>query len=312
MQPSTRFQTARRAAPLILGVLAAAGCKAPVLTVDDAVVLPGEKTRLVACVEREPVLGLCKDVEHVRVHFDVGESEIGAAKTDGEGVAEVKHKLLPGTDNYEARVLVDGRELRTLGHVFTWDKDRVIIAVDIDHTIGQTDYEGLLGSASSEDDSDPIKHSVETLKALASDFQIVYLTGRPRFLIDKTRIWLRQQGFPAGPVITSVRVRDLVNPSEFKRQKLHDLRKSWPKLLIGIGNQPGDAEAYGANEMLTLVLPSKPEQSFGPHAIVFRNWKQVRKFFEANRAVLTNADALHDVIEGKESLLLPVPTFRKR
>jgi hypothetical protein len=312
MQRSRPSQTARRAAPLILGLLALAGCKAPLLSVDDAVVLPGEKTRLIACVEREPVLGLCKDVEQVRVHFDVDESEVGAAKTDEDGVAEVKHKLLPGTENYEARVLVDGRELRALGRVFTWDKDRVIIVVDIDHTIEQTNYKGLLRSPNSEDDSDPIKHSVETLKALAQDFQIVYLTGRPRFLIDKTRMWLRQEGFPTGPVITSVRVRDMVNPGEFKRRKLHELRKYWPNLLIGIGNQPGDADAYGANGMLALVLPSKPEQTFGPHAVVFRDWKQVGKFFGTNRAMLTDADALHEVIEGEESLLLPVPTFKKR
>lgn len=312
MRRSTASQSARRAVSLLLGWLAAMGCRAPVLSVDDAVVLPGEKTRLIACVEREPVFGLCKDVERVRVHFDVDESEIGTAKTDDDGVAEVKHKLGAGSANYEARVLVDGRELRALGRIYTWDKNRVIIAVDIDHTIGRTDYEALLSSTSQEDGSDPIKNSVETLKALAQDFQIVYLTGRPRFLIDKTRMWLRHEGFPAGPVITSVRVRDMVDPSEFKRRKLHELREYWSNLLIGIGNQPGDAEAYGANDMLSLVLPSKPGQTFGPHAVVFRNWKQLGKFFDTNRAVLTRADALRKVIEGKESLLLPLPAYKKR
>jgi hypothetical protein len=295
----------------LLLVGAAAGCQAPVLTVDDAVVMRGDKTRLAACLEREPVLWLSKDVEDAPVEFYVDEQRIGETKTDEDGVAAVERKLDPQVRRYEARAWAGFRELQATGRVFTWDRERVIIAVDIDHTIADTDYEQLLAHHS-EDDSDPIKHSVKALHALARDYQIAYLTSRPRFLIDKTRAWLREEGFPAGPVITSVRTRDLVQPGRFKSEKLHALRKAWPTLLIGIGNQSSDAEAYGANGMLTLMLPGKDGGDVGPHAIVFRDWKGLARFCEANRETLTSADRLKEAIKGERLLSQPVTPYKKR
>jgi hypothetical protein len=296
----------------VVWLLLVVGCRAPILTVDDAVAFPGQLTRLAACVEREPILGLCHDIKQVPVAFDVNNSEVGSAKTGREGVAEVEHKLQPGTREYDARVLVDGRELHMSGRVYTWDQDRVIIAVDIDHTIAQTDYKGLLRSAESEDTSSPVEHSAETLSTLSQDFQIVYLTGRPRFMIDKTRTWLRQNGFPAGPVITSVRVRDLANPGAFKRQKLRELRAAWPKLLIGIGNQISDAGAYGVSGMLALVVPPKPGRVFDPHTLVFGDWEDVGRFFEVNLPTLTDAGALQDVIAGKQMLMRTLAAYGQR
>ena len=293
---------------LCLFGVAGLGCRAPVLTVDDAVVFPGANTRLGACVEREPILGLCKDVERVRVAFDVEGREVGDAKTNQDGVAEVEYELAPGLEQYEARTLVDGRELRTPGRVFTWDKDRVIIAVDIDHTIARTDYKGLLRTNSA-DGSEPVEHSPETLNMLARDFHIIYLTGRPRFMIDKTRVWLRERGYPAGPVITSVRVRDMANPGAAKLRTLSVLRKWWPNLLIGIGNRAADAEAYSTNDMLSLVLPSKPGESAGHHAVVLPNWKAVDAFFTANREVLTDAARLKEAIAGREMLLRTIDQY---
>ena len=204
----------------LLLVAAAAGCQVPVLTVDDAVVIRGEKSRLAACLEREPVLWLSKDVENAPVRFYVDEQQVGETKTDEDGVAAVERKLDPELQRYEVRAWAGFQELQATGRVFSWERERVIIAVDIDHTIAQTDYQELLSQRSA-DESDPVKHSVQALNALAQDFHIVFLTSRPRFLIDKTRTWLREKDFPAGPVITSVRIRDLVRPKEFKEERLH-------------------------------------------------------------------------------------------
>jgi hypothetical protein len=187
----------------------------------------------------------------------------------------------------------------------------VIIAVDIDHTIARTDYKDLL-RMNSADESEPVEQSAETLNMLARDFHIVYLTGRPRFLIDKTRVWLRERGYPAGPVITSVRVRDMANPGAFKMRKLSVLRKSWPNLLIGIGNRAADAEAYGANDMLSVVVPSNPGVSAGLHAVVLLNWKAVDAFFAANREVLADAARLKEAIAGRETLLRTLDQYQKR
>jgi hypothetical protein len=295
----------------LLLVGAAAGCQAPVLTVDDAVVMRGEKTRLAACLEREPVLWLSKDVENAPVRFYVDEQQVGDTKTDEDGVAEVERKLDPQLQRYEVRAWAGFQELQATGRVFAWDRERVIIAVDIDHTIAKTDYEELLAQRG-KDESDPVKHSVQALHALAGDFHIVYLTSRPRFLIDKTRAWLRERGFPDGPVVTSVRIRDLVRPKEFKEERLHTLRKAWPTLLIGIGNEPSDAEAYGASGMLTLMLPGKNGGNVGPHAIVLPDWKALARFCAANRETLTSVNLLKEAIKGERFLERPVTPYKKR
>jgi hypothetical protein len=294
---------------LLLG--AVAGCQAPVLTVDDAVVMRGEKTRLAACLEREPVLWLSKDVENAPVRFYIDEQQVGETKTDEDGVAAVEQRLDPDLQRFEVRAWAGFQELQATGRVFAWDRERVIIAVDIDHTIAKTDYEELLAQRG-KDESDPVKHSVQALNALARDFHIVYLTSRPRFLIDKTRAWLREKGFPTGPVITSVRIRDLVRPKEFKEERLHTLRKAWPTLLIGIGNQPSDAEAYGASGMLSLMLPGKNGGDFAPHAIVFRDWKGLVRFCEANHETLASAAQLKEAIKGERLLSQPVTPYKKR
>lgn len=282
----------------------------PILSVDDVVVMPGEKTRLVAYVEREPVLGLRKDVEDVTVRFFVGGNEIGHDETDDDGRASVKCELQPGTGRYEARAVVDRRTLGAEGRVFTWDEDRVIIAVDVDDTIARTDYTELIFN---EDEIDALKRSAKTLGTLAADYHLVYLTARPRFLLDKTRAWLHEKDFPAGPVITAKGLRQSARQERFKRKRLKALRKQWPTLLIGIGNKDSDAEAYGAGGILSIMLEQDDKKGdFGRHSIVLHKWKAVAHFFEANRATLTDADKLKEVIKGERMLLQPVRRWKER
>jgi hypothetical protein len=299
-------------APLVLLPIAGLlGCATPMLSVDDAVVRRGSETRLCAFVGWEPVLFVQKDAEGARVRFLVEGQEPSEKKTDDDGLATLECKLPPDVAQYEARTRANGHELDATGRVFVWDEPRVIIAVDVDHTIEQTDYKPLFFSSRA-DESDPVKRSAKTLSALADDFYVIYLTARPRFLLDRTRVWLHEHEFPDGPVVTAKRIRQMLQPAEFKRQELHELHKDWPTLLIGIGNRPTDADAYGASEMLTLILSPKEAQEFPPHALVFHDWAAVQRFFEANHDTLTDSKALKQVIAGKRMLARPVETYQKR
>jgi hypothetical protein len=286
-----------------------AGCQSPILTVDDAVMRPGHKTRLVAYVEREPIPGLRQDVKDVRVRFLVDGREVGEERTGKDGSAATECRLSPDVRELQARALID-REAYALGRVFIWDQPRVVIAVDVDQTIERTRYRNLL-PLRPEDESDPVKRSAETLRKLAEDFHIVYLSGRPRFLLDRTRDWLREREFPDGPVVTAKGVRNMLRPGEFKRKRLDQLRDDWPTLLIGIGDQPSDAEAYGANRMLTLIVSDQDPSEFGPHALVFGNWKALSRFFEANREVLMKPEPLREAIKGQRMLLRYAEPYRK-
>jgi hypothetical protein len=287
---------------LSLLALLVAGCRGPVLAVEDVIVHAGDKARLVAFAEREPVLGLGKDLAGVHVTFLAEGQELGDKKTDDEGSAEIQCRLPAGTTRYEARGTALHENLRAAGRVFWWGNERVIIAVDVDHTIARTEYEELLGRRD-EDGSDPVKRSAQTLRDLAQDFHILYLTGRPRSLLERTREWLAGHDFPDGPVITAESVRQSLRPGSFKEKKLRELRKHWPMLLIGIGNRASDADAYGVNELLALIIAGQAERNIGQHALVFRDWKRLAEFFTENRAVLSDRETLREAIIGKRPLL---------
>jgi len=255
------------------------------------------------------VLGLRKDVEKVPVHFYAGDRKLGSERTDGDGQAALQVRLERGIGSYEARAYVGGQRLGAVGRVFAWDPCRVVIAVDVDQTIERTDYDDLILKRG-EDPSPPVGRAADVLRALARDYHLVYFTGRPRCLLEKTRQWLDEHGFPPGPVVTSKGLRDVVRPGEFKRQRLRRLRHDWPNLLIGIGDKPSDADAYGANGMLSLVVAGRDHEDFGAHALVFPEWDTLGRFFAANRETLTDPDALREVLEGRRMLLQPVAPYR--
>lgn len=286
--------------------LTVAGCAPPVLSVDDAVTMGGD-LRLVAFVEREPILGLRRDVEDVAVRFHLGGREVGDDDTDGDGRASVKCKLrADAVETFEARVTVDGRELRAVGTIHRWDSERTIIAVDIDDTIAETEYRQLI-LKDRDKKSDPVDDSRKTLRRLSDDYHIVYVTARPRFLLEKTRRWLKDEKFPLGPVETARGLRQTLRPTRHKTEVLEDLRDRWPNLLIGIGNNAGDAAAYGANKMLCLIVPPdrKDIDKIGRHAVILRDWDAVADVFEANRDILTDRKELKRAVKGKRLLALP-------
>jgi hypothetical protein len=292
--------------------LLTAGCGAPILTVEDAIASPDGTVKLVAYVEREAPLSLRKDIEHVTVTFFFDDREIGSKKVNGKGRATIEARL-PSADvsRFSAFTTADGQKLEAIGEIFSWRKDRVIIAVDIDGTVSRTDYKELI-LKKEDNDSDPIRRSRETLWGLTSDFHILYFTARPRILLTKTRDWLREHEFPAGPMVMAPSIKQAMQPGEYKRRALAEMRKDWPNLLIGIGNNRGDATAYGASKMLSLIVRQSTDNEFGPHAIWFHDWKALREFFEANRGVLTDLKKLPDAVKGEVMLLQAVQPWEEK
>lgn len=289
--------------------LPTSACRGPVVSADDAVVGGSAPARLAAVVEYEPAWGLRKNAEGIPVRFFIDGREIGRAKTDEEGLAALERKVAPGVTTFEARAESAIGPARATGRVFRWEAERVIIAVDIDHTLARTDYDSLI-RPDEEEDSGTLKHSAATLRDLAADFHILYLTGRPRMLLDKTRAWLRERGYPDGPVITSRGLREMLRPGAFKTRELRKLRSQWPTLRIGVGDKAGDAEAYGVNGMLTLIMAREREGRFGSHALVFRDWKELARFIADNRRILADPVALEAALDGKTPIAWTLPRYR--
>jgi hypothetical protein len=136
---------------------------------------------------------------------------------------------------------------------------------------------------------------------LARDFEIVYLTARPQFLADKTRVWLAAHGFPDGPLLTAPSWRATLRQERYKRRALARLREQLPNLLIGVGDKMRDVRAYLANHMLAIHIDVQGEASSSDsRAITVRDWNDIRRLFEANRALLVTPQRLRQLLEGEQ------------
>ena len=290
-------------------LVAVPGCGPLVLSVDDAVVTSGSAAPFSAYVSREHIFGLRSEIERVPVVFSVDGRKIGENTADDEGRASIMTEALEGTPRtFVARARVGGKTLDATGRIFHWQRGRVIIAVDIDHTVSQTNYRKLV-LTEQVDISPPIPGARETLEGLAKDYYILYLTARPRFLIEKTRGWLDHYGFPAGPVVAAPRVRDAIQQLAFKQRTLHQIRLRRPELLIGIGNRTADIEAYASSGMLPVIVYSGGEEKHYSDAVVLQDWQSVRQFFDANAEYLTSPARLKKVVDGQLMILQPLVPY---
>lgn len=281
------------------------------LALQDAIVAPDGKTRLVAYLIRESLFGIPKDIEHTEVRFFLGDHQLGSSNSGEEGMA-VLECAIPDDSSLEfrAEATYSGEVMRGTARLFRWKPDKVIICVDIDDTISRTDLDDVFFDEEDED-SRPLRQSPETLQNLAEDYEILYLTARNSSLIDLTRKWLAQHGFPAAPVVVSHRKRDLLQQAEYKERILRALQKTWPNILIGIGDKGSDAEAYGERDMLTIIVLGKKRNNVGRHALIMPDWKTIQQFFKNNRQVLTNPKRCRLAIAGDEPLLQNTNRYRK-
>lgn len=293
-----RRQSPRRFifAPALLLAATLSACGPATVSLDDALIdsATGRAT-LVAYVERAGALGLGSGVANRSVEFQIDRKAIGSAITDAEGRAQIVVSLPHSTARRVAAIASPYDDsVSASARCFHWSRERTIIAVDVDHTISDTEYESLLLKPRDEE-SDPISGSRKALRTLSRDFHILYLTARPRGLLDKTRAWLDEHEFPAGPVLTSAKTSDVIAQTGFRRRALADLRGQWPNLLIGIGDRGGDARAQAANGMLSILIrddDDKPTGEMPSGTLIFEKWKHAVRFIERHHSTLADPEAL--------------------
>jgi hypothetical protein len=172
---------------------------------------------------------------------------------------------------------------------------RTTIVVDIDETLCVTDYNSVLWGIGT-DDSRPLASAPQTLTRLARDYEIIYLTARPKSSEKKSRRWLISRGFPDGRIITSPTLGDFLAQTGFKKSMLARLQRQYGRMLIGIGDKPTDAEAYRQNGMLPLVVNPWKDRRYRRGELIFRDWAGVEAFFERNRELLTDSPRLAEAL----------------
>jgi len=222
----------------------------------DTLAYPGEPIELVARVQQ--VDGL-KAIPGVTVGFFHRRELIGTALTDDGGYAVITVRpLREGDYRYVAKVITTPSEthddlLRCSPApllVAARDRRTPMAVIDLDHTLAAASFAHvLLGTVR------PMPHSVAVTRRIAREYTVVYLTHRPQQLTRKSKLWLTDNGYPAGPLMLS-RVSDLFSGSgKFKSARLDALREVYPNVRIGIGDKVSDAQAYASAGLDAYLIP---------------------------------------------------------
>ena len=235
---------------------------------------------------------------------------VGRATTDSRGVAGVDTALEGSPSTFLATATIDGQEIRGHGRIFHWDPNRTIVAVDVDDTISHTDYSGLFITRF-DTTSPAFAHSPRVVQEMARRYHIIYVSARPRWLMEKTRIWLDRAGFPPGPVLHAPGFGGCFRQGHYKDKSLAAFQREFPSLLVGIGDKWQDDYAYGNRRMLGVILGG-PNSKYRPHVVVAHDWRGIGEFFERHGDTLADARQLSTLFQANNMNLRPLFAGVKR
>lgn len=243
--------------------------------VPDAFARPGETVELFGKFGYGDI-GKDLEDESVEVMLDDCTSLAirGTAKTDDDGIARVEltAPARPGAYHVEFRVVGDGSSAKAMLHVLPEGTELVVF--DIDGTLTTDDAEvshDVLDEhfrhlADGQYVAAAYEHGAELAKAwIDRGYVVVYVTGRPYWLVDHTRAWLAGGKYPEGIVRTTLRHRECV-PNEggvgaFKRAYLQSLVDAGYRIHAAHGNATTDVWAYAQ-----VGIPTERTFIIGPHA----------------------------------------------
>lgn len=217
-------------------------------------------------LEDEPITAWLGDCDGWHKH--------GAAVTDDDGRATIDAKLPGVPGRYRAAATADGDGSAAVATLTAIPEGTQLIVFDIDGTLTVDDAEVTKGvvddhfDAMYKGDYDPEPYAgaaQATMSWHKRGYVLVYLTGRPYWLIDTTRDWLAHRGFAPGHVHTTDRHRDVLpnvdGVGRFKAGYLKSLVALGYKIEHVYGNATTDVWAYAE-----AGIPTELTHIIGPHA----------------------------------------------
>ena len=248
------------------------------LTVYDQITQPGETIPLQAKLEHPGIWAMHLHMRGYPLRFTMPGIFDQEVKTAEEATATVHWQVRANRPAiYWLQVSFAGsahhQPARSVSGVYVWPRDSRILITDIDHTI--SNLSELMVPFTTNQATPPLAGAVETLRQLAGSYGIIYLTARDEILYERTRAWLIEKGFPAGPLVC----RDFhVGGTQggFKRQFIGELKKRFPNIAVGVGDQVSDAHAYLKNGLKAFLIEPR-ETGIPKEAIVVHSWQEVRQ-----------------------------------
>jgi hypothetical protein len=168
----------------------------------DVIATPDERARLVGKLTYG-ALGTDLEDEDVRVWIDDcdGWRDLGDHTTDSDGriALDVPFSLGPGA--YDTRFQVLGDQSATAASVWVLPPGTRVVLTDIDGTLTASDSELFMQVLDGTHTPVAYAGAVDlTVAHEAGGYVIVYLTGRPYWLTQRTRDWTSDLGFAPGPL----------------------------------------------------------------------------------------------------------------
>jgi hypothetical protein len=167
---------------------------------------------------------------------------LGRATTDDDGRFQLAltgaRRLPTGMRDLVAYVPGDGSEVRFLAYVAAHDEQ--VVVTDVDGTLTESEH-AIVGEVLGDKQIAPRWNASAALQR--SKRPIVYVTARGDQLTETTRRWLREHGFPRGPLRLAPQL--LVPPGRAQLElKTRMLRALGVPIVAGIGNRATDIAAY--------------------------------------------------------------------
>jgi hypothetical protein len=205
--------------------------------------LPGKFTYGVVSVDLED--------ESVRVLLDDCGAwrDLGTVLTNGDGRVNVNAPATLGPGVYELRFQVLGDGSGTTSYLWLLPTGTHVVVSDIDGTLTQSDSQLFMQILDGSHVPVPYPSAVDLTTAHAATRAIVvYLTGRPYVLTQRTRDWLTGLGFAPGPLHVTDSNTEAV-PTEsgvgaFKLAWLQGLKAKGYLIDFAYGNATTDIFAY--------------------------------------------------------------------
>lgn len=224
--------------------------------VADALALPNETVELRARLQGGQFL---RAQAGLVVRFYRDGKLFKAAQTDENGVAAVSFTpTQPGDHWFGAEVADAGLSDRAPAPqkllIACRAAEAPMAVVDMDKTVVALGFHMVLIG-----DPAPMAGSARVLRRLAATRTIVYLTHRPDYFGPKSKKWLRDKKYPAGPVLLSTVSGFLKGSGKYKTEMLRRLQGRFKKIEVGIGDKVSDAAAYHENGLKSFLIIQVPE-----------------------------------------------------
>ncbi len=189
--------------------------------------------------------------ERVKVYIDNcgGWVDLGTVTTDGDGYATLPVNVLLGAGQYELRFVARGDASQARSTLWVLPAGTHVTVTDIDGTLTTSDTElwKQLFDGSYVPVAQGSAQALTRAHANRGDV-VIYLTGRPSWLIDQTRSWLVDRGFARGPVHLADSNAEVLpidaSVGAYKEAWLEELEAYGYRIDLAYGNATTDIHAY--------------------------------------------------------------------